>query len=422
MRQHSYLQVAARWGIAAVAALLLAGACDGSINHADDGGTADILGRDGAGADDALHHDDSSAGDGAVRQDGSAPQDGSTSQDGATSQDGSTPQDGGGPPAISGLHVSGNQIVNGSGQPIQIRGVNRSGTEYACIQGWGFADGPTDSASLDKIASWKANAVRIPLNETCWLNINGVTAAYAGANYQQFIATYVDLAIQHGLIPIVELHWSAAGTQKATEQQPMPNQDHTPTFWTQVADTFKNRSSVIFEVFNEPYPDNNSDTNEAWRCWRDGGSCSGMSYQAAGMQTLVTAIRGTGATNVVLLGGVEYSNALSQWLTHKPTDATGNLGAAWHIYNFNLCNNTSCYDTKAGPVAQQVPVVATEIGEDDCSGSFITTLMGWLDSHTGSYLAWTWDAWGGCLALITDYNGTPNGVYGQTYRDHLLSF
>src|SRR3954471_12729363 len=38
-------------------------------------------------------------------------------------------------PAMTGLHVSGNQLLNGGGQAVRLRGVNRSGLEYACIQG-----------------------------------------------------------------------------------------------------------------------------------------------------------------------------------------------------------------------------------------------------------------------------------------------
>jgi endoglucanase len=49
-------------------------------------------------------------------------------------------------------------------------------------------------------------------------------------------------------------------------------------------------------------------------------------------------------------------------------------------------------------------------------------LMGWLDTHSASYLGWTWDTWGICLVLVSDYSGTPNGVYGQTYQAHLQSF
>src|SRR5215203_709219 len=51
------------------------------------------------------------------------------------------------PPAISGLHASGNQILNASGQPVRLRGVNRTSGEYACIQGWGIFEGATDDTA-----------------------------------------------------------------------------------------------------------------------------------------------------------------------------------------------------------------------------------------------------------------------------------
>src|SRR5438552_5889130 len=42
------------------------------------------------------------------------------------------------PAAAAGLvvRVSGNRLVDRSGQPLWLLGVNRSGTEYACAQGW----------------------------------------------------------------------------------------------------------------------------------------------------------------------------------------------------------------------------------------------------------------------------------------------
>lgn len=313
------------------------------------------------------------------------------------------------------IHVDQNQLVDSAGRPVRLRGVNRSGAEYACAQGWGIFDGPSDSISVEAIASWQTNVVRVPLNETCWLGINGVAPAYSGDTYRRAIADYVALLERNGLFVILDLHWTAAGTAVALGQAPMPDRDHTPEFWRQVALTFKGDDRVLFDLFNEPFPDNNADTPEAWRCWRDGGVCSGMTYLAAGMQDLVDAVRGTGATNVILLGGVRYASTLSSWLASKPTDPLHNLAASWHIYNFSWCTTTACWDGEAAPVARQVPLVLGELGQDDGGRTFVDSLMDWMDARQGSYLAWVWDVWGQSLDLIASYDGTPT-PYGQTFR------
>jgi len=119
---------------------------------------------------------------------------------------------------------------------------------------------------------------------------------------------------------------------------------------------------------------------------------------------------------------VRYANALSQWLSYKPTDTAHNLVASWHVYDFNACNNVTCWDKTVAPVAQRVPIVTGEFGEKDQGVRFVTTLLTWLDRlpQGASYLAWTWDAWKSWDALIIDYNGTPNPAnYGMTYYDYL---
>ena len=253
-------------------------------------------------------------------------------------------------PAIQGLHVVGNQIRNAAGTQFIPRGVDRSGTEYACVQGFGIFDGPSDQASVAAIAAWHTNVVRVPLNEDCWLAINGVKSQYAGANYINAIKAFVGLLNTNGLAAILDLHWNAPGTQLATGQEPMADVDHAPTFWRSVAQTFKANDSVIFDLYNEPYL-------TSWTCWRLGGTASacGTSFAVAGMNTLIRAVRATGAKNIVMAGGLAYSNDLSQWLAHEPADSAGNLAASVHVYNFNTCNNTTCYDSTIAPVAAKVP-------------------------------------------------------------------
>ncbi|MFE0509798.1 cellulase family glycosylhydrolase [Streptomyces sp. NPDC058964] len=337
------------------------------------------------------------------------------------------PPDTGAAPA---LHVSGNKLVDAGRRTRRLLGVNRSGGEFMCVQGHGIWDGPVDDAAIRAIADWKANAVRIPLNEECWLGLSNVKPEYAGANYINAVKDLVARVEAHGMTPIIELHWThgqytgdSAGCSDvhATCQKPMPDMQYAPSFWSSVAATFKDDPAAVFDLFNEPYPDRaTSTTAQAWQCWKDGGTCPGIPYEVAGIQDLVDAVRGTGARNVVMAGGLAYSNDLSQWLTYRPSDPTGNLVAAYHVYNFNTCANESCWNSTLAPVADQVPLVAGEIGENTCSHGFVDQVMKWFDDRGLSYLGWTWNTWD-CSSgpsLVSGYDGTPT-AYGTGLRDHL---
>lgn len=325
------------------------------------------------------------------------------------------------------LHVSGNKLVNASGSQVILHGMNRSGAEYACVQGWGFFDGPVDEASILAMKSWShVTAVRVPVNEACWNAESYVNPTYAGTSYINAVKAYVSLLNANGLVVIVDLHWtdglytgnsSGCSSAQATCQKPMPDAAQAIPFWTSVASTFKGNNAVVFDLFNEPYASRaTGDTTTGWQCWLNGGTCAGIGYPVAGMQAMVSAVRSTGATNVLMLGGEEYSNDLSQWLTYEPTDPTGNLVASWHSYSFNTCATQSCWTSQVAPVIAKVPVIVGEMGESDCGGSYMNSLTSWLATENTGYLAWTWDAWGSCPnVLITDYAGDPT-PFGAAYK------
>jgi endoglucanase len=331
------------------------------------------------------------------------------------------------------LHVSGNRLVDSRGRPVALHGVNRSGTEFLCVQGHGIFDGPSGQASVSAMKSWGINAVRIPLNEACWNGESYVDPAYAGANYQSAIRTYVNLLNSNGIVAVLDLHWtdgrytgpsSACASAQARCLKPMPDAAQAIPFWTSVAQAFKGNDAVLFDLFNEPFPERASH-NEAggWECWLHGGSCPGIGYQVAGMQGLVDAVRATGARNVILVSGLAYANDLTGWLAHEPADPEHGLAASWHSYNFNACSSLTCWTSEVAPVIARVPLVAGEIGENDCASGYITALTGWLDSEPASYLAWAWNADFPCASgpgLITSYAGSPT-PYGAGYRAHLRS-
>lgn len=314
----------------------------------------------------------------------------------------------------------GNHLVDGSGATVRLLGVNRSGTEFQCVRDDGIFLGPSDQASVNAIASWDVDAVRVPLNEDCWLGINGVDPAYSGSNYQSAVASFVSELNADGIIAILDLHWSAPGTELATGQEEMADADHSPAFWTSVASYFKSWPGVVYDLYNEPY-------GISWSCWLSGCTTS-AGWQTAGMQTLVDAVRGAGADQPIMLGGLDAADDLSGWLANEPSDPDHQLIASFHTYSWESCSNVSCWDSTVAPVADSVPVVTGEMGEDDCTSGYIDSYMSWADAHGVSYLAWEWDVrascdpdnggTGGTLDLISSYAGDPT-TYGSGLQGHL---
>jgi hypothetical protein len=322
--------------------------------------------------------------------------------------------------AAAGLHVSAKRLLDSTGRIVRFHGVNRSGTEYACVQGWGIFDGPHDAASVKAIADWHVNAVRIPLNETCWLGINGVAPRYSGANYRRAIKDYVRLLRRHGIYAELSLMWAAPGGYRGTYQPAAPNADHSPAMWRGMARAFKRQPNVVLAPWGE--------TIVNASCFEHGGVCEATfgpddaPYRTAGMQQAVDVMRGAGYEGVIAIPGIDYANNLSHWLSHRPHDPRRQLIAEAHIYGKNVCSTPSCLDRTIGPVARRVPVIFGETGEsyDDssCGSDSISAFMRWADARDVGYLAWTWNTWGTCGSLIRTFAGAPNSEYGAWVRDH----
>ncbi len=334
------------------------------------------------------------------------------------------------------IRVAGNHLVNGQGQAIRLIGVNVPASA-TCIPTGPHTPGgvffmPSASQSATAIATWHANVVRITMNEDCWLGINGGNPAYTGSNYRNAIESFVALLHTHGIYVILDLHTNAPGGTPATSQQVMPDADHAIAYWTSVATSFKSDPAVIFEPYNEPHITSlNAQTADPWQCWRDGcvvrevdqfhntPIAGAASWQGTGMQSLVNAIRATGATNPILIDGLNWSEDLTQLLQYLPTDPQHQLIADYHNYMSGTSrNNLAYWNSVIAPVAAQLPLVTSEFGEKDCQSNFVTQYMQWADQHDVSYVAWVWIPWP-CsgLGLISDWSGTPS-EYGRAIYDH----
>jgi endoglucanase len=367
------------------------------------------------------------------------------------------------------IKVEGNHLVDGEGQTIRLLGVDRTSTEYACAQNYALDDGHFDDADAAAIAAWNADAVRVPLNEDCWLNVNLPKGdPYGGAAYQQEIERYVADLNAHGLYAILDLHWSSPGAHEALGQQPMPDKEYSEPFWESVATAFKANPAVVFDLYNEPYdptdPRSGDDTHEGdkvtWECWDLGSKPANVGggarencvtqaygpngetttlYEIAGMQKLIELIRKVGATQPVMIGGLNYANDLSGWLAHRPVDPLNQEIADFHNYQGSgKCDDATCWSSTIASVAASVPVTTGEFAEDDFENptcgtrtpsNFDTEYMNWADAHGVGYLSWAWTvesaqeiADEGCsvFTLVTDWAGTPASPNGVAVHSHLL--
>jgi hypothetical protein len=348
---------------------------------------------------------------------------------------------------VTGLRIEGNQLVEDGGGKIRLRGFNHSGAEYACIEGNGFfdtEDGQAPGTSVLKaMRRWRgANAVRVPLNEQCWLGLPAAPQAYAGQRYREAVRGFVQRLNVYGFVAILDLHRSAPADGVSKQQEQMPDRDHSVDFWKSVAEAFPS-GAVVFDLFNEPFPYAETDTDRAWACWRAGGCTltsvnTGKPYVAAGMQELVDAVRGTGSETVLLAGGIHWAESMTRWLKYRPDDPRGQLAASVHLYSFNeYCPDPACYDRDLAPIAARVPLVAGEVGptltidsthvDENCPSSVVRKggwsgrTLDWLDGHGVSWTAWSWNPWGDCWSLVKNWGGEPTPVWGESLRRRLAA-
>ena len=352
--------------------------------------------------------------------------------------------------------VVGKKLVDASGQPVRLLGVDTTGTEDACVLGGKVSGwGPFDAVEAKSIAAWHTNAVRVPLNEDCWLGINGAPSNFSASTYRAQIRTWVAELNAAGLVAILDLHWSAPGAHRAAGQWPMPDASHSVNFWGQVAAAFKSDPSVIFDLFNEPYLGGTHPTAADWLCWRNGCSSSqdpcakddqlgcwtGTSYRVAGMQQLLDAVRASGARQPVMIGGLNWAGdpcgvkdlggngGSCAWLSHEPHDPDHQLLVSFHTYDWTACITVSCWESSVKRVARQVPVVTSEVGEKDCSDRYVDRYLQWADRNGISYLAWSWepplDSAVGCVAknldLLSNWSGSPDpaNLVASAFKEHL---
>jgi aryl-phospho-beta-D-glucosidase BglC (GH1 family) len=271
-----------------------------------------------------------------------------------------------------------------------------------------------------KMAEWHANVVRIALNQDFWLS----GAALHDPSYEDRIDGAVRDAEAAGLDVILDLHWSDRGNlavdklkgqnQAGTSNQQQMADQNSKQFWSEVAAKYKDDGHVLFELYNEP-------NKISWDVWLNGGIVDG--YTAVGMQALYGAVRGTGADNLVIAGGLNWAFNLSA-VEASPIDGYNILYAA-HPYD-KSDDAPNVWETSFGYLGSQdiAPVILTEFGDPNtkCTGAWDSSLIAYADARHISWTAWAWYP-SGCSfpALISDWSYTTT-VQGDVVKAALLGY
>ena len=315
------------------------------------------------------------------------------------------------------IKVSGNKLVTASGTTVWLQGVNVPSLEWS-------AKGENVLESIKvAIDEWKANVIRLPLNYGFWFGRGKVSDIsnsqpvndQAAAAYRQLVDNAVKMAAARGAYIILDLHRYVAPDAFAVE------------FWKDVAARYKDNPAVLFDMFNEPH-------NTTWEVWRNGGDveikhpgAASTTYKSPGMQGLVDAIRGTGAKNIIVAGGLGFAFDLTGILTgYALEDKTGNgIMYATHFYNWHkgwqkhflgLVDKYPLLVGETGADIKKMPFVPAKNQEDPYT--FIPDAIGLIQKYHLNWTAWCFHTHA-TPRLLSDWTYDPTPFYGVFVKEAL---
>ena len=319
------------------------------------------------------------------------------------------------PVRIDDVRVDGNTLVDSAGAPLRLQGVTQGGAQYACAQGWGIFDGAADASSAEAMSAWGVNAVRLPLNQHCWLGTQGFAAEFSGQNYRTGIVDYVDVLRSQGHAVVLSLDWSGTGADPSG-QGILPTAEFSTRFWESVVAEVGDRDGLVFELFASP------DSSEG-ACISQGCSIDGTDY--IGFQGLIDTIRRAGGRQPLVLTapapGLDVSFAedlafvdpLDQLIVgFKAVDGSRDAINAG-------CTGLDCWSAAAEAASVDnadalMPTLAIELGTANCSAEDYEAALERLASGGVSVFVSGWNTWDACgttpgLLANDQYEPTPVG-------------
>ncbi|HIZ19415.1 MAG TPA: cellulase family glycosylhydrolase [Firmicutes bacterium] len=189
------------------------------------------------------------------------------------------------------LHTEGNQLVMANGEAVRLVGMN---IPYLS---WDASNADQVFAALEiALDDWQSNCIRLPVVPEFWL---GSTHD----SYKAIVDEVIERVSAEGKYVILDNHSFY-----------LPDDDDL-AFWESAAEAYKDHPNVLFELFNEPamctwrqYFEGGTLTYQGENDW---GEVDDVTIDSCGVPALLDAVRGTGAKNVCILPGINWSFDLS---------------------------------------------------------------------------------------------------------------
>jgi len=310
------------------------------------------------------------------------------------------------------LGTSGNRIVKlPTGDPVLLRGVNRSGLEYCGPDEQGFLSGASISrAEIDVITNqWRANIVRLPFNQDFVLRGR---LGHSGEDYLKAIDQVIAWASQFGAYTLLDLQWLDSDRIFGGDRNfvaPLPNVESIE-LWSTLARRYNDEPAVLYDLFNEPH-DRLAD--DPWLLNKPDGSTYPPTQMAVTMnewqpwaRVLTQAIRDENPNALVFIGGTNWAYDLRG----MPMDLE-NVVYSTHVYP----NKGNTWTEAFGNLAASAPVFVGEFGCSDSPADqdWLRDLTAYLDQLELGFTAWSWF---NEPFLVTRYAPT---AFGQQVRQTL---
>ncbi len=119
-------------------------------------------------------------------------------------------------------------------------------------------------------------------------------------------------------------------------RDPDADADHSLDFWDSVATRFRDNHAVLFHAYDEPH-------KISWECALDGCATDADGsegepvfgpYQAVGHQAIVDTIRATGATQPIIVSGIDFAGDLSRWAEQEPFDPLSSIAVGFNDFDY----------------------------------------------------------------------------------------